>query len=139
MTPPARCPRCPVPPAVRCRGLDVRRFCELIDPSCPQFDPGYLDVILSESYRTDAEPPRPSVAESVALVRGMKACPYRSVVPNSGCGCGRCGLRNGATVSHLECFPCLRQFGLSLWSVSQITSKFPGPPALGEGIGVNLL
>ena len=43
-----RCIHCPTPENLRCAGLDVRRFCELIDPSCPQYDAGYLDVIVSE-------------------------------------------------------------------------------------------
>jgi hypothetical protein len=29
----------------------VRRFCELIDPACAQYHPGYRDVIVEESHR----------------------------------------------------------------------------------------
>ena len=105
-----RCPRCPVDPAVRCRGQDVRRFCELIDPADPQYNPGYRAVILAESARVAGAPALPTVAESVLLVAAMKACPYRSTGAN-GCGCGRCGLRGGAAVSHLECFACIKEFG----------------------------
>ena len=47
-----RCIRCPTPENLRCAGLNVRRFCELIDPSCPQYDARYLDVIVSEVRRT---------------------------------------------------------------------------------------
>ena len=46
-----KCIRCPTPENVRCAGLDVRRYCELIDPSCPQYDPGYLQVIVREARR----------------------------------------------------------------------------------------
>ena len=46
-----RCIHCPTPENVRCAGLDVRRFCELIDPSCPQYDSRYLDVIVREGRR----------------------------------------------------------------------------------------
>jgi len=107
-----RCPRCPLPAEdpTRCRGEDVRRFCELIDPSCPAYDPGYVGVILAESRRLASEPVRPTPAESAALVRAMRACPYRSA-GSTGCGCGHCGLRAGAAVSHLECFACIKQHG----------------------------
>jgi hypothetical protein len=40
-----RCIYCPSPEEVRCPGLDVRRFCELIDPAYPQYEPGYAPVI----------------------------------------------------------------------------------------------
>jgi len=106
-----RCLRCPVLTPVRCRGLDVRRYCELIDPSCAQFDPGYLEVILAESHRLASALPVMPLAESAALVRRMNACPYRSASKDSGCGCGQCGLRNGASVNHLDCFACLSRFG----------------------------
>ena len=41
----------PVPKSenLRCGGLDVRRFCELIDPSCPQYDSRYRGVIVQEA------------------------------------------------------------------------------------------
>jgi hypothetical protein len=48
-----RCIHCPTPENVRCAGLDVRRFCELIDPSCAQYEPGYLKVIVRMSARTE--------------------------------------------------------------------------------------
>jgi hypothetical protein len=46
-----RCIRCPTPENLRCAGLDVRRFCELIDSSCPQYDSRYIDVIVRDSRR----------------------------------------------------------------------------------------
>jgi hypothetical protein len=61
MTGTDRCLRCPVPAATPCRGLTVRRFCELINPSCDRFDPGYVDVILAESHRMASNWP-PAVA-----------------------------------------------------------------------------
>jgi hypothetical protein len=58
-----KCTRCPTPDAIACRGVDVRRFCELLDPACPQFNPGYVDVIMRESYRASQDmPPPPSHA-----------------------------------------------------------------------------
>jgi hypothetical protein len=60
MSPTAPCIRCPVPTGLPCRGTVVPRYCELIDPSDPAYDPGYLIVILSESYRTAGRgPPLP--------------------------------------------------------------------------------
>jgi hypothetical protein len=44
-----RCSYCPIPESLRCAGFEVRRFCELIDPSCPQFDSGYVEVIARET------------------------------------------------------------------------------------------
>ena len=46
-----KCIRCPTSENLRCAGLDVRRYCELIDPSFPQYDPGYLQVIVREARR----------------------------------------------------------------------------------------
>ncbi len=48
-----RCSQCPTPENLRCAGLDVRRFCELIDPSCPQYDSRYVDVIVHEARRAE--------------------------------------------------------------------------------------
>jgi hypothetical protein len=104
---PHPCPRCPVSPTARCRGLDVRRLCDLIDPACPSYDLRYVAVILAQSAGTD-RPAQPA-AETVELARRMNRCPFRSTGA-AGCGCGRCGLRGGAVVSHLECFDCLRRF-----------------------------
>lgn len=53
---------------------------------------------------------RPSVAESLALTRAMGACPYRATGPGCGCGGARCALRGGRTVSHVDCFDCLRRY-----------------------------
>ena len=47
-----RCMHCPTPENLRCAGLDVRRFCELIDPSCPQYDSRYKDVIVRETNQS---------------------------------------------------------------------------------------
>jgi hypothetical protein len=50
-----RCIHCPTPENLRCAGLDVRRFCELIDPSCPQYDSRYLDLIVRETHRWEKD------------------------------------------------------------------------------------
>jgi hypothetical protein len=44
-----RCFHCPAPENLRCAGFDVHRFCELIDPECPQYHPGYREVIVRET------------------------------------------------------------------------------------------
>ena len=46
-----RCIHCPTPESYRCPGLDVRRFCELIDPACPQYDACYIEVIVKDACR----------------------------------------------------------------------------------------
>ena len=50
-----RCIPCPSHDNLRCSGLDVRRFCELIDPTCPQFNPAYRGVIVQASRQARAE------------------------------------------------------------------------------------
>jgi hypothetical protein len=54
---------------------------------------------------------RPSAAESLASSRAMNACPFRSRGPGCGCAGGRCALRRGAVVSHLDCFACIETYG----------------------------
>jgi hypothetical protein len=90
--------------------LQIRRFCELIDPDCDQYDARYRRVILAESERATRELAPPTVTESKALVRAMKACAFWSG-GMIGCGCGHCGLRRGTAVSHLECFACIKSYG----------------------------
>lgn len=52
---PMRCIHCPTSEKIRCAGLDVRRFCELIDPTCPDFDPGYLSVIAGQTRAVEED------------------------------------------------------------------------------------
>jgi hypothetical protein len=95
-----RCPHCPI--ATECKGQHVRRYCELVDPRHPDYDPRYIATL--------AKPLRPLAAESLELIARMKSCPYRSVFPPCGCAGARCGLRAGAVVNHLDCFECIRKF-----------------------------
>lgn len=91
-----------------------RRYRDLCDPNHPEFNPDYEPVVL----RLAAEPfpPAPATAaptarQSVALVRRMNACLFRSAGASCGCaGAGRCALRHGAVISHLDCFACLTQY-----------------------------
>lgn len=57
-----------------------------------------------------AEPARPEVAQSLALLEAMKACAFRAVAPGCGCSAARCALRGGAPVSHPDCFDCVRRY-----------------------------
>lgn len=62
--------------------------------------PAYASTVTTTTMPT---------AVSLALTARMKACPYRSVPPGC-CSGGRCALRGGAAVSHLDCFPCLTRY-----------------------------
>jgi hypothetical protein len=50
-----RCIHCPTPENLPCAGLDVRRFCELIDPSRPQYNARYREVIVRESHGAEKD------------------------------------------------------------------------------------
>lgn len=58
----------------------------------------------------DPLPPHVPVSETIALIRSVKACQWRST---EGCGCSgsACALRGGSMVSHLDCFDCIRRYG----------------------------
>jgi hypothetical protein len=79
----------------------------------PDHEAWRANIVASESGIPAAKAPGPesiTVTTSVALTRAMKSCPFRSI---EGCGCtgGRCALRGGAAVSHLDCFPCVERYG----------------------------
>lgn len=57
-----------------------------------------------------APSPRPDVRESLGLVERMNACLFRSRDSSCGCSGGRCALRSGALVSHVDCFACLERY-----------------------------
>jgi hypothetical protein len=59
-------------------------------------------------------PPPIPLPESLALLRLVKTCPYRS--RDAGCGCSghRCALRTATPiVSHQDCLDCMRTHGLA--------------------------
>ncbi|WP_254053225.1 hypothetical protein [Singulisphaera sp. GP187] len=58
-------------------------------------------------------PPRPTVAESTALIARMKACPHWQASSECGCGVNRClaGKGREGKVSHQDCFECLQEVG----------------------------
>jgi hypothetical protein len=65
-----RCILCPCPENLRCSGLDVRRFCELIDPTCPQFNPAYRGVIVQASRQARAETHAVAASSSYPTILG---------------------------------------------------------------------
>jgi hypothetical protein len=101
-----------------CQGRTIRRFCELIDPAHASYNPDYLSLLKRLARETgqdqadlDGSGAAHSLAESLALIGQMKACPYRR--PEADCGCAglaRCNLGKGrdGLVNHLDCFDCLR-------------------------------
>lgn len=100
------CEHCPCPGA--CLGWDV--WCR---DWAPSGDPVLRAHILARSAGPAPAPAAtPGVAGMIAGLAAMHRCPYRST---AGCGCsgGRCGLRGGAPVSHLDCLPCLERYGSS--------------------------
>lgn len=106
------CPACPCPGA--CLGWPA--FCAWAAES--PADPVKLLHIRARSglpapapSAGPADPPDGrTMAESLALTRRMNDCPYRSRDAACGCSGGRCALRGGAAVSHLDCFDCLERY-----------------------------
>ncbi len=88
-----------------------RELCHEANPNTTQRD-AYRGLVIrmASGEPLNKKTGRPAVPEAVALTRQMKACIYRSVFPPCGCAGGRCGLRWGAIVSHLDCFACLREY-----------------------------
>jgi len=103
------CPRCPCPETC----LRWPPFCEMAAAEPP--DPVHLRHIIHRSAIGAVSPQHQSIAaptpaDVLPLVAAMKACPFRSSGPGCGCSGGRCALRRGAPVSHLDCFDCLQQY-----------------------------
>jgi hypothetical protein len=73
---------------------------------------GLIFRLAAEGATGLASATTPSAAEFLALLSAVRSCPYRSLeaVP-TGCGCGRCGLRGGIRISHLDCLTCVRRYG----------------------------
>ena len=104
------CLHCPVAPGQVCRGTENPIWCRHMDRADPLYQPGYARILVADDVIVAVPgPARPPPAEAARLLRLMKACEFRSP-GETGCGCGHCGLRRGAAVSHLECFECLRKY-----------------------------
>ncbi len=107
------CTRCPCPET--CLGWPA--FCEWAAEDPPDEVKIHhirarsaMPARIAPSPAPAHDPDRPEVREALALARAMRACAFRST--GSGCGCagGRCSLRRGSFVSHLDCFDCLRRY-----------------------------
>lgn len=100
-----KCAQCPC--AGRCVEWPV--FCAWAATG----DPVLLAHIRHRSEHGPArrDTSRPEVRESIALTRAMNDCPHRTKLPGC-CTAAACALKGGATVSHLDCFACLKAQGL---------------------------
>jgi hypothetical protein len=82
-----RCPHCPLDRSLRCRGEEVRRFCELVDPSGPDYRREYARILAGDDHVVTAEE-REALAESAKRIGGAPSgtpcCggnPYETVDP----------------------------------------------------------
>jgi hypothetical protein len=73
--------------------------------------PGHDDALRHELRRLLEASPMP-LTESLALLRLVNTCPYRSRDAACGCSGARCGLR-AAVVNHINCLECMRTHGLA--------------------------
>ena len=113
----ARCAHCPVEPGLPCKGIEVRRLCELTDPNHAAYNASYRSLLRQLARGEGLSPASgssgvtPGLAESLALIRRLSACPHRSARTDCGCaGLARCALGRGqqGLVNHHDCFDCLR-------------------------------
>jgi hypothetical protein len=100
-----------------CAGTEVTRLCALVDPSSAAYNPAYSVLLQNPPAPLADHGPNDlldfgfGLSEAIALLRRMKACPDR--LPAADCSCAglaRCMRERGheATVSHRDCFACLR-------------------------------
>jgi hypothetical protein len=45
-----RCPHCPTPKDELCRGEQIQRFCQLVDPEHPDYNPEYKRILVRDDY-----------------------------------------------------------------------------------------
>lgn len=76
----------------------------------PNEYPHRLDrVIRRPAIAVPTETSLLSVAESIGRIRRIKACPFWSKA-ECRCSGGKCGLKNGKTVSYQDCFICMENY-----------------------------
>lgn len=116
----SRCPHCPRG-GLPCRGEEVGRLCQLVNPEHAAFNPAYREVLEPAGFEAD-DPDNPSdrftreighipLAESLRLTALARGCPFRS---QPACGCeaaAACALKRGADVSTQTCWDCVRRYG----------------------------
>jgi hypothetical protein len=109
----ARCPNCPCPSV--CLGWAAFCIWATEYPSdhtkirhiCTR---SAMGAVLNFS-RPAPDGGRPNVNESLATIKAMRTCPFRSAGPGCGCAGARCALRRGSIVSYPDCFDCLQRYG----------------------------
>lgn len=78
-----RCPHCPLDNNLICRGPQVRRFCELVDPSRSDYDAAYIRILAGDDHTGPYEPD-PNVKPSKGCCGGNPmALDDSSMVPPS--------------------------------------------------------
>jgi hypothetical protein len=87
-------------------GVERYRYLCLEHPK-PEVRAEYSAHVLRLAAQRPA--PNPTAVELVAIASKVRSCAFRSI-ESGGCGCARCGLRNGAKVSNLECIQCMRNY-----------------------------
>jgi len=115
----SRCPHCPRA-GQACRGEELARLCELVDPEHAAFNPAYREVLepaCRDADNPDNPPDHPEwnidqipLAESLRLTALARGCPFRSQ-PACGCDAAACALKRGADVSARTCWDCVRRYG----------------------------
>jgi hypothetical protein len=74
---------------------------------------GYRRLMLRLAAGGKINDPVPiPLPESLALLRLVNSCPYRSRDAACGCSGSKCGIRS-AIVSHHDCFDCVARYGTS--------------------------
>ncbi len=76
-----RCSHCPAPIEEHCRGEEVNRFCDFVNPSHPQYDPAYKRILVRDDHQGPIEMP-PRTSESNEAASYLPCCggnPYDAV------------------------------------------------------------
>lgn len=66
----SHCPHCPLGPDERCPGEAAQRLCDLVNPSHPDYRPGYRDTIRLHAAKMTDLPPLVEQAKSAAEAVG---------------------------------------------------------------------
>lgn len=99
---------------ISANGRGHARYCQLIDPASPIYNPGYIAVLAADPDCPETPtPPATSavpLAETLGLISRMKKCEHWEASSSCGCGSNRCLAGKGSPqgiVSHQQCFECL--------------------------------
>lgn len=89
------------------------RYCQLVDPASPIYNPGYIAVLAADPDCPEPVPAGPTIplAETLGLIARMKECLHWEASSSCGCGKNKCrqGRGLGGIVVHADCFSCLRE------------------------------